>query len=94
METAQQSADESQESKSAADEAITKMDSMLSEARNLVAGTDAIFERIGISREEMAEITMKTGVAGLGAQMRKEEEAAFAPAKKKKKRVKRTRVKL
>ena len=94
MVEAQQSADESAESNSSADGAIAKMDSMLSEARKLVSGTDAIFERIGISREKMAEVTMKTGVAGLGAQMRKEEEAVTAPPKKKKKRVKRTRVKL
>ncbi len=94
MEEAEQPAGEQAEGNLSVEETISKMDALLAEARETVAGTDAIFEKLGVSREEMAEITMKTGVAGLCAQMRKEEEAATAPAKKKKKRIKRTRVKL
>lgn len=93
MEPAQQPATEAAGGNPAVGKAIISMESLLSEARQLVQGTNAIFQRNGISREKMAEIAMQTGVAALGAQMRKEEAAVDAP-KKSKKKAKRARVKL
>ena len=73
---------------------IADMDSLLDEARRLVEGTDAIFEMNGLSREKLSEIAVHTGVAALGAQIRKEEAAATAPKKAKKRKVRRARVRL
>ena len=93
MEFGQGSAAE--ESQSAVEKKIADMDALLGEARGLVAGTDAIFQKYGFSQEELAQIAVNTGIAALGAQMRKEEAAAAAPKKKaKKKKAKRARVRL
>ena len=80
--------------KSSVDAKIADMEKLVSEARNLVQGTDDMFKRVGLSREKVAEIAMKTGIAALGAQMRKEEDAANAPKKVRKKKAKRARVRL
>lgn len=84
-----------EEGQSAVSKKIADMDALLLEARGLVEGTDAIFERQGFTREELSQIAMNTGIAALGAQMRKEEAAATAPKRKaKKKKAKRARVRL
>ncbi|MEM8985383.1 MAG: hypothetical protein AAGC95_01550 [Pseudomonadota bacterium] len=70
------------------------MDALLGKARDLVEGTDALFEKHGLSRQALSEIAVKTGIAALGAQMRKEEATATAPKKPKKKKAKRARVRL
>lgn len=73
---------------------IAEMDALLKDARRLVDGTEAIFQRNGFSRKQLSEIAIKTGVAALGAQMRKEETNANAPKKVKKKRSKRAKVRI
>ena len=93
MESGQGSAAE--EGQSAVSKKIADMDALLLEARGLVEGTDEIFERQGFTRKELSQIAMNTGIAALGAQMRKEEAAATAPKRKaKKKKAKRARVRL
>ena len=93
MESGQGAAAE--EDQSAVTKKIADMDALLLEARGLVQGTDAIFEKQGFTREELSQIAMNTGIAALGAQMRKEEAAATAPKRKaKKKKAKRARVRL
>ena len=94
MEPGQPSSAETAYDKSAVEKKIADMESIIGEARRLVQGTDAMFERNGLSRDKLSEIAMKTGVAALGAQMRKEEAAAEAPKKPKKKKPKRARVRI
>ena len=94
MESGQESTGGSADGESTAATTIADMDSLLDEARRLVAGTDAIFEKNGLSRDKLSEIAVHTGVAALGAQIRKEEAAATAPKRAKKKKAKRARVRL
>lgn len=83
-----------EESQAAIEKKIADTDALLSDARKLVAGTDALFEKDGFSRAELDEILVRNGVAALGAQMRKEEAKASAPKKARKKKAKRARARI
>lgn len=94
MEPGQETSSEPAKGKPSVEKTIADMEALIGEARKLVSGTDALFEKNGISRQKLSEIAVQTGVAALGAQMRKEENALTAPKKPKKKRPKRARVRL
>ena len=70
------------------------VDALLNEARNLVSGTDALFEKHGLSRSRLTNAFLQNGIAALGAQMRSEEAKAEAPKVIKNKKPKKARVRL